>query len=156
MKNVISTLVAVLVTGSVVVSAHKSPHDAADQKHAKHRHDWDDRDDDRDYDRDHDRHADRDRTRGAHVYVVFSSHDVAVIRDYYGPRYRRLPPGLQKKLARGGSLPPGWQKKIEPFPILVERQLVVLPQGFRRGVMDGYAVIYNPRTQVIVDATVLF
>lgn len=25
---------------------------------------------------------------------------------------KRLPPGLQKKLARGGSLPPGWQKKL--------------------------------------------
>lgn len=24
-----------------------------------------------------------------------------------------LPPGLQKKIARGGELPPGWQKKIE-------------------------------------------
>ena len=24
-----------------------------------------------------------------------------------------LPPGLQKKVARGGELPPGWQKKLE-------------------------------------------
>ena len=24
---------------------------------------------------------------------------------------KRLPPGLQKKLERGGELPPGWQKK---------------------------------------------
>ena len=26
---------------------------------------------------------------------------------------RSLPPGLQKKLERGGSLPPGWQKKLQ-------------------------------------------
>jgi hypothetical protein len=25
---------------------------------------------------------------------------------------KALPPGLQKKLARGGDLPPGWQKKV--------------------------------------------
>ncbi|ABM02805.1 hypothetical protein Ping_0964 [Psychromonas ingrahamii 37] len=25
---------------------------------------------------------------------------------------KSLPPGLQKKVARGGSLPPGWQKKL--------------------------------------------
>lgn len=27
-------------------------------------------------------------------------------------REKALPPGLKKKLARGGDLPPGWQKKI--------------------------------------------
>jgi len=26
---------------------------------------------------------------------------------------KSLPPGLQKKIARGKSLPPGWQKKVE-------------------------------------------
>jgi hypothetical protein len=45
---------------------------------------------------------------------------------------------------------------MEPFPLAVERQLVVLPYGYRRGVIDGHAVIYNPRTQVIVDLAVLF
>ncbi|HEY5915472.1 MAG TPA: hypothetical protein VJA21_33225 [Verrucomicrobiae bacterium] len=28
-----------------------------------------------------------------------------------GKREKRLPPGLAKKVARGGHLPPGWQKK---------------------------------------------
>lgn len=27
---------------------------------------------------------------------------------------KQLPPGLQKKLARGGELPPGWEKKLRP------------------------------------------
>jgi hypothetical protein len=27
-------------------------------------------------------------------------------------KYSALPPGLQKKVAQGGSLPPGWQKKV--------------------------------------------
>ena len=50
------------------------------------------------------------------VHVVFTSGDVRIIRDHYAPRYRNLPPGLRKKVARGGALPPGWQKKYEPFP----------------------------------------
>ena len=29
-----------------------------------------------------------------------------------GKKTKVLPPGLKKKLARGGNLPPGWQKKI--------------------------------------------
>jgi hypothetical protein len=100
-------------------------------------------------------HADA-RHASAEVHVVFTSRDVGIIRQHYAPRYRSLPPGLQKKYARTGQLPPGWQKKMEPFPVIVERELVVLPSGYRRGVLDGHAVIYNPRTQVIIDVAVLF
>ena len=53
---------------------------------------------------------------------------MTILRNYYAPRYRNLPPGLQKKVARGGQLPPGWQKKFEPFPVVLERQLPVLPR----------------------------
>src|SRR5688500_8166352 len=74
--------------------------------------------------------------------VVFVTRDVTAIRSHYGNRYKNLPPGLQKKLARGGSLPPGWEKKLEPLPASLERNLVVLPAGYKRGVIDGHAVIY--------------
>jgi len=90
------------------------------------------------------------------VHVVFGSADVVILRDYYEPRYRRLPPGLQKKVARGGQLPPGWKKRFEPFPVAVEHRLPPLPTGYRRGVIDAHAVIYNARTNAIVDVAVLF
>jgi hypothetical protein len=90
------------------------------------------------------------------VHVVFSRGDVGVLREYYAPRYRNLPPGLQKKLARTGHLPPGWERRVEPFPVIVERRLVVLPADYRRGVIDGNAVIYSRRSGIIIDATVLF
>lgn len=86
----------------------------------------------------------------------FSAREVVVIKEYYAPQYRGLPPGLQKKLRRTGQLPPGWQKKFRPFPVDVERQLVVLPTGYRRGVIEGHAVIFNSSTQVILDVAVLF
>jgi hypothetical protein len=79
-----------------------------------------------------------------------------VISDYYAPRYRRLPPGLAKKYARTGHLPPGWEKRVEPLPVVVERQLIALPDGYRRGIIDGQAVIYLPRTQVVIDVVGLF
>jgi hypothetical protein len=90
------------------------------------------------------------------VRVVFGSADVTVIRQHYAPRYRDLPPGLQKKVARGGQLPPGWQKKFEPFPTAVEHRLPPLPPDYRRGVIDGHAVIFDTRSNVIVDIAVLF
>jgi hypothetical protein len=90
------------------------------------------------------------------VHVAFLPREVRIIREYYAPRYRNLPPGLEKKYRRTGQLPPGWQKKMEPFPVALERQLQVLPAGYQRGVIDGHAVIYNHRTQVIADIAVLF
>jgi Ni/Co efflux regulator RcnB len=96
-----------------------------------------------------------ERTRVA-VSVHFSTGEQRVIREYYEPRYKSLPPGLQKKLARGGQLPPGWQKKMQPFPVEVERRLEPLPGGYSRGVIDGHAVIYNTRSHVLIDVAVLF
>lgn len=81
----------------------------------------------------------------------FPSRDAQIIREYYEPRYRNLPPGLQKKLYRTGQLPPGWQKKLQPLPIDVERRLVPIPSVYRRGVIDDYVVVVDPRRQLILD-----
>jgi hypothetical protein len=86
----------------------------------------------------------------------FQPQDVRVIREYYAPRYRSLPPGLAKKFYRTGHLPPGWAKKMEPLPAVVERQLVVLPPSYRRGYIDGNVVVYSPRSQVMIDIIALF
>ena len=88
--------------------------------------------------------------------VHFSEEQVRVIREHYATRYRNLPPGLQKKYARTGQLPPGWQSKMEPLPVVVERSLPPLPSGYRRGVIDGHAVIYHSAAGTIVDVAVLF
>ena len=86
----------------------------------------------------------------------FPAQDVVVIREYYTPQYRTLPPGLQKKLYRTGRLPPGWEKKLQPLPPGVEQRLVVLPNGYRRGYIDGYSVVYDPRTHAVVDLARVF
>jgi hypothetical protein len=43
---------------------------------------------------------------------------------------KKLPPGLEKKVARGGSLPPGWEKKLvksEIMPVEVYQECHPLP-----------------------------
>ena len=48
---------------------------------------------------------------------------------------RELPPGLQKKIARGKTLPSGWQKKVMPGKTLdyhVYRQGLKLPEVLLR------------------------
>jgi hypothetical protein len=102
-------------------------------------------------------HDDDDRGVNHHAAACcFQPHDVRIIREYYEPRYRSLPPGLAKKFARTGHLPPGWQKKMEPLPVAVERELVVLPSGYRRGYIDGSIIVYSPHTQVMIDVVPLF
>jgi hypothetical protein len=140
MRSAIPVVLFAVLMGAAPAAKPQHWHD--DNGHwNKHRQHHDD--DDRDFDH---------RAGGC----LFEPHDVRVINEYYAPRYRSLPPGLQKKLYRTGHLPPGWEKKVEPFPVAVERQLAPLPRGYRRGVVDGYAVVYDPGTRVIVDVTVLF
>ena len=86
----------------------------------------------------------------------FAPSDVRIVREYYEPRYRSLPPGLAKKYYRTGHLPPGWEKKMEPLPVAVERRLVVLPPEYRRGYIDGSVVVYSPRTNVLIDVVSVF
>jgi hypothetical protein len=81
----------------------------------------------------------------------FPPAEVRIIREYYEPRDRSLPPGLAKKYYRTGHLPPGWQKKMDPLPVAVERRLIVLPPEYRRGYMDGSVLVYSPSRQVVVD-----
>jgi hypothetical protein len=83
------------------------------------------------------------------------SRDVVVIRDYYRPYYRPLPPGLRHRYYRGGYLPPGWAKRVYPVPVYLEPELVVVPNGYHRGIIDGHAVVYNNRG-FILDVAVLF
>jgi hypothetical protein len=73
-----------------------------------------------------------------------------LIRYYDGPR--NLPPGLRKKYYRNGTLPPGWQNRFRPLPAEAVVQLPPVPYGCQRGYYDGYAVVVDPRTRVIVDA----
>jgi hypothetical protein len=129
MRALILLLLAGLIasTGQTALAKHR---DDDDRKH------WKDDDWDREYHR-------------KHGEACFRENDIRVIHEYYRPR--SLPPGLQKKLYRTGQLPPGWERKIRPFPVIIEQRLPSLCSGCARGYMDGYAVVYQPRTRVIID-----
>ena len=85
------------------------------------------------------------------VNVTFGASDVQMIQRYYGAHPVSLPPGLQKKLARGKPLPPGWQKKLQAFPSSIDVRLSPSCGYCGRGVIDGYGVIYDKKTAIILD-----
>ena len=151
MKSLMSVMLAVALLGGTLCAGHAE----AGDKRRGHGHDRDEiryerydhgyYRDDRDYRDDRHFHGDR----------YFRDRDVVVIRDYYQPYYQPLPPGLRHRYYRAGYLPPGWAKRVRPVPVYVERDLVVVPRGYRRGVIDGHAVVYNDRG-FILDVAVLF
>jgi hypothetical protein len=101
-------------------------------------------------------HADdvghRDGQHGKDCY--FPPHDVRLLSEYYPPRLRlNIPPG---KVRRNGQLPHGWETRISLLPATVERLLVPIPSEYRRGILDGVAVVYSPQSGLIIDATALF
>jgi hypothetical protein len=97
----------------------------------------------------------RDDQHGKDCY--FPPHDVRLISEYYPPRYRlNLPAGREKKFRRDGHLPPGWEARLQLLPVTVERLLVPIPAEYRRGILDGFAVVYSPQSGMIIDVTSLF
>jgi hypothetical protein len=137
MRRQICAMLAAVLLGGATIGGGVA--EANGRKHWKHRH--------------HDgcehvvyrRHDDR----------YFSEREVYLVREYYRPHYRYDPRGPRHAYYRAGYLPRGWHRRIRPYPVYVERDVVVLPHGYRRGIIDGHAVIYNGRG-MIIDVAVLF
>ena len=89
------------------------------------------------------------------IPTYWGPRDIRIVRDYYRPDIRALPPGLQRRYVRTGTLPPGWARRVRPFPRAIERTLAPLPRIYRRGILDGRAIVYGPGGFVI-DVAVLF
>lgn len=121
---------------------------AASQAVAFFDHDHDEHGKQKGGDRDHD---DEDRSpRHGQAHLRYFRPDDRVILSRYYP-VQTLPPGLRKKYARTGTLPPGWQKRVRPLPVAVVEQLPPPPPNCERGYVDGYAVVYDRKTRVILD-----
>ena len=74
-------------------------------------------------------------------------------------KQKPLPPGLQKKVNRGGQLPPGWQKKVARGEVL-DGDLYDASRGLPRSVLDRLEILegtsvrqVNDRVVRIIDAT---
>ena len=80
-------------------------------------------------------------------------------KHYKGKKQKPLPPGLQKKVDRGGQLPPGWQKKVAKGEVLDADMYEVsddLPPGILRQLenIEGTSVRQvEDRVVRILDST---
>ena len=102
---------------------------------------------------------------------VFTRKESGVLKNYQSKRQsknkmnKKLPKGLEKKMARGGTLPPGWQKKLnrgevidketyryaKPLPDRIIAQLPVAPVGTITVEIKGEIVRLAEATMTIID-----
>ena len=109
---------------------------------------------------------------------LFTPEEMFTIRGYFrdspmpataesapGKKKKTLPPGLQKKVERGGELPPGWQKKIargevldaqvyrhsRPLPPELSKRLPPQPSGTIVITVEGKVVRLVEATLTILD-----
>ncbi|MDX1804243.1 MAG: hypothetical protein R3292_09180 [Alcanivorax sp.] len=153
-KWIIGTLTAAALIATVPAQA-KPPWAGNNDKHADSRHEQREHSE-----RDQGDYRDHERLR-QYRYSREERHAL----DHYGnhrPDLSSLPPGLQKKVARGGALPPGWQKKVQVgqrLPDDIYHAGYRLPanddirhiQGVTDMVIDNEVVRVLDATQTIVD-----
>lgn len=96
---------------------------------------------------------------------VLSNWQTDTYRSDSHKKHKKLPKGLEKKLARGGDLPPGWQKKLQrgevmsreiyqrsrPLPPEIVRELPRAPQGTILVELDGDIVRLAEASLTIID-----
>ena len=102
-------------------------------------------------DHDHQDNHDADRVgHGKGHARYFRPEDREMLGRYYP--VQSLPPGLKRKYSRTGAIPPGWQNRMRPLPHALVERLPPPPPNCDTGYVDGYAVVYNRKTRVILDA----
>ena len=66
---------------------------------------------------------------------------------------KKLPPGLQKKIARGGELPPGWQKKVARGEVL-DGEIYETSEMLPKGILDQLEDVEGTSVRQVEDRVV--
>jgi len=135
-----------VLKSSEPVYNNREPYEGGDYARSERSRHGDDEDEDDDRDRDRgNRGSDSER----YDRYRFSERDHDVLRGCLaGYEFESLPPGIQKKLARGGTLPPGQAKKLRRLPGSCTAHLEPLPRDVDR-------IIYGNRIILVAGSRIL-
>lgn len=91
--------------------------------------------------------------KGARVTYHFSPQDKSHLRPHYLAEHPNMRNQHRWAWHRGVNLPDGWRDRVEP---LADADIAVLapppPPGYEFGYFDGWAIVYDPHTGVVLDA----
>lgn len=100
-----------------------------------------------------DRH-DQDH-KAAHQTYHFRTQDRTQLRTHYHSAHPQPAEHHHWAWHRGVNLPQGWQGQVEPLPQADITLLAPPPPGYEFGYYNGWAIIYDPNTGIILDAVLI-
>ena len=112
---------------------------------------------DQDYDKDKDKDTDKSKNK-KHERARDRDDEVRVVHEYFVntrslppglAKRSALPPGLANQLRVNGTLPPGLAKRIRPVPVVLTRQLGLLPLTHRRVIIGNQLVVLDQRNNIL-------
>jgi len=99
---------------------------------------------------DNDDEDDRGRDSRRDDRYIFTDHDRDVLNGCLsGHDFESLPPGIQKKLARGGTLPPGQAKKLHSLPDSCNARLPRLPRDVERIIFGNRVLMVQGGSRIL-------
>ncbi|HUZ04225.1 MAG TPA: hypothetical protein VMU62_02620 [Acidobacteriaceae bacterium] len=91
------------------------------------------------------------RTRQARPNYQFRSQDTSRLRQHYQGGFGRIDRQHRPRFARGGYIPGTYRGYFQPVPYNMIGYLPPVPPGYAMGYYDGYVVVYNPGTYLILS-----
>lgn len=93
------------------------------------------------------------QNRGAHgrPSYQFRSQDTGRLRQYYQGRFGRINRSHRPRFSRGGYIPRTYWGDFQPVPSSLLVYLPAVPPGYAIGYYDGYVVVYDPTTYLIIS-----
>jgi Ni/Co efflux regulator RcnB len=82
----------------------------------------------------------------------FRTQDKAHLQPHYRAMNVKVDTAHRWAWHRGVNLPSGWHDNIQPLPQADIALLPPPPPGYLIGYYDGWAVVYDPNTGVVLDA----
>jgi Ni/Co efflux regulator RcnB len=96
------------------------------------------------------------QNKDTRVTYRFSSQNKAQLRPHYLADHPKMNNEHRWAWRRGANLPDGWRGRVEP---LADADIASLapppPPGYEFGYFDGWAIVYDPHTGVVLDAVSL-
>jgi hypothetical protein len=78
------------------------------------------------------------------------------LRQHFQSQLAHVNRNNRPHVVAGGSLPSGWQTYIVPVPVEEFTYLPPVPEGYQMAFYNGYIIVYDPYSGLVVDVIDLF
>jgi Ni/Co efflux regulator RcnB len=81
----------------------------------------------------------------------FSQNDRAQLQKHYQKSLGKVDRSRRPRFEAGREIPKAYRGSITQAPVSLRRRLPPPPTGYTLGYYQGYAVVYDPRTQIVLS-----